>query len=260
MVRRNTSQLKPLEVGSEYISKSGDKYKVLEYQNAFNVTIEFIDPPFVKVIRRWDVLNGGINNPMKPRMCGRGFMGDGKFCGKGYIPEYRVWSDMFRRCYNEASLVKCPTYKGCTVADEWCNFQVFAEWLTSRKQHGMGWKLDKDLLVSGNRVYSSQTCCLLPGEINMFLAYTRRVNKTCELPGVYFDKKSNCYRSMVTFRGVRKNLGLSQNPRELYELYKEEKERQAKFLAEYWKTQLDNEAYEALKSWKIIDEEVSNED
>lgn len=44
-------------------------------------------------------------------------------------------------------------------------FSNFAEWFD--KHHVEGWELDKDILVSGNRTYSPETCCFVPHEINV---------------------------------------------------------------------------------------------
>ena len=71
---------------------------------------------------------------------------------------------MLIRCYNKKDLEKNPTYKNTTVCIEWCNFQNFAQWF--EKNYIDDWALDKDILVKGNKVYSPETCCFVPREIN----------------------------------------------------------------------------------------------
>ena len=44
-------------------------------------------------------------------------------------PYYMVWSSMLRRCYSPASLIKDPTYKGCSVIEDWHTFSNFKSWM-----------------------------------------------------------------------------------------------------------------------------------
>ena len=64
------------------------------------------------------------------------------------------------------------SYKGVEVCEEWYNFQNFAEWcetqkfLNAKDVKGKSYQLDKDILVKGNKIYSPDTCCFVPPEIN----------------------------------------------------------------------------------------------
>ena len=69
-------------------------------------------------------------------------------------------------CYDENELKKEPSYIGCKVCEEWLNFQNFARWIYDNKYECDDLELDKDLLIKGNKIYSPNTCCLLPHEIN----------------------------------------------------------------------------------------------
>ena len=77
---------------------------------------------------------------------------------------YRRWRHVLYRCYCEDFLNGHPTYKGCYVCEEWKHFSKFNEWF--KKHHVEGWALDKDLLVENNKLYSPETCCFIPFEIN----------------------------------------------------------------------------------------------
>ena len=44
-------------------------------------------------------------------------------------PYYITWTHMLQRCYSEKSQLKHPTYKGCTVCDEWLIFSNFKTWM-----------------------------------------------------------------------------------------------------------------------------------
>ena len=79
---------------------------------------------------------------------------------------YTIWAALLQRCYSKTNKLKHPTYEGCYVCSEWHDFQNFAEWYVNHKFYGLGYHLDKDLLVVGNKVYSPQTCTLVPRIIN----------------------------------------------------------------------------------------------
>lgn len=79
------------------------------------------------------------------------------------LPFYETWTHMLARCYKPSR----PTYQDCTVCDEWLTLSVFKEWYDAN--YIEGYELDKDLLVKGNKVYSPQTCCFIPQELNTLL-------------------------------------------------------------------------------------------
>lgn len=98
------------------------------------------------------------------------------------IPAYAHWRAMSERCsigYKE----KYPTYEGCTMIFEWQTYENFYDWVVKQKGYGLRdesgilYNLDKDLLISGNLVYSKETCVILPPEINRFWFLTERLTE-----------------------------------------------------------------------------------
>lgn len=81
-------------------------------------------------------------------------------------PYYQTWMNMLKRCYSAKRQEKYPTYKGCTVSEDWLTFSNFKAWM--EKQNWEGLQLDKDLLVEGNKVYGSDTCVFVTRAVNMF--------------------------------------------------------------------------------------------
>lgn len=94
---------------------------------------------------------------------------------------YVVWCDMLRRCYSEKYHKKKPTYKGCSVCDEWLLFSNFKRWFD--ENYIDGYCLDKDIIVKGNKVYSPDTCCFVPKCINSLLT-NRKMHRGLEPIGV----------------------------------------------------------------------------
>lgn len=83
-------------------------------------------------------------------------------------PYYRTWVGMIYRCYSDKSQNKRPTYRGCSVSEEWLTFSNFKAWM--EKQDWEGKHLDKDLLFEGNKLYSPETCVFVSPMVNTFIS------------------------------------------------------------------------------------------
>ena len=81
-------------------------------------------------------------------------------------PYYRAWKNMLKRCYSTKEQEKSPTYQGCSVSEDWLVFTNFRNWMELQDYQGK--HLDKDLLVSGNKVYSKDTCVFVDSKVNLF--------------------------------------------------------------------------------------------
>ena len=73
---------------------------------------------------------------------------------------------MLARCYSAKFQEHCPTYTGCTVAEDWLKFSNFKDWM--EKQQWEGKQLDKDILFEGNKVYGPDTCVFVSPMVNTF--------------------------------------------------------------------------------------------
>lgn len=99
---------------------------------------------------------------------------------------YQTWKGMLERCYSAKCQEKQPTYKGCSVCEEWLTFSNFKEWMDSQYWYIM--ELDKDVLVKGNKAYSPETCIFVSSQLNLFT--TDREKERGDYPiGVNFHKK-----------------------------------------------------------------------
>lgn len=78
----------------------------------------------------------------------------------------RLHNNMSNRCSSNSEQNNHPGYVGCSLSDNFKNFQFFAEWCNNQIGYKEGWHLDKDLLIPGNKIYSEDTCLFLPMEIN----------------------------------------------------------------------------------------------
>ena len=86
-------------------------------------------------------------------------------------PFYKKWVTMLGRCYSEKCHEEKPTYKNCTVCQEWLTFSNFRRWCVSEGFYGSDTKLnlDKDFLKDGNKLYSPIHCVFLNKIVNTFI-------------------------------------------------------------------------------------------
>lgn len=161
---------------------------------------------------------------------------------------YHVWMQMLQRCYGESYQRKEPSYKNKVVCDDWLNFEFFLEWFNDN--YIDGFELDKDILKKNNTIYSQQTCCFVPKEINnTFVNRHRRVNG---LPsGVHYDKERNKYSSHIKRNGKLVSLGRHKTVEDAFLAYKEAKEQKIKTLAIKYKNKLKESVYNALMNYKV---------
>lgn len=238
-----------IKVGDCFQSNEGYVVKVLDYVNKNNVYVEFQDKDRDRCwFRTVNLRSGKFKNPYHRSVFGVGYLGEGIHrCSKDskLTVAYVIWNSMLSRCYSEIYLKGKPSYIGCTVHEEWHNFQVFAEWFCSYPKYFNGYELDKDILVKGNKVYSAETCCLVPKEINSFFV------NVSENSGVHYNKGSGKFVSRVSVGGKRNFIGSFDCKEEALKAYKKAKEAEAKILAEYWKGKIDVLVYNKLMNWEF---------
>ena len=105
---------------------------------------------------------------------------------------------MIHRCYSHRYIGLHPFYLGCTVSPEWHSFMAFKSWMETQKWEGN--HLDKDLLIEGNKIYSSENCLFLSGQVNRFILENPSIRGSLPI-GVSFHHDGIRYRASV------KNLG-----------------------------------------------------
>ena len=163
---------------------------------------------------------------------------------------YLLWIDIFNRCYSDYQLERRPSYKGCTIDEKWHDFQNFAKWCDEHKYSGLGYQLDKDILVQGNKLYSPETCCFVPREINML--FTSAAKARGKYPqGVHYYKPLKKYKAIIRTHGNHENLGYHNTPEEAYSVYKYRKEVHVKEMADLWFGNIEPRVYKALMDWKL---------
>jgi hypothetical protein len=194
-------------------------------------------------------MKGSIKNPFHKSVYGVGFSGIGKYSCKNYPKIHKTWTGMLERGYSEIHNTKAPTYKDCIADDAWHNFQNFAKWMEENfnSNYMSNWQLDKDILIKGNKIYSSETCCFVPKEINEIFKKSN-FNKLC-VKGVQKTKWG--YIARCASQGVRVHLGTFDTPEEAFQAYKTAKEKHIKSVADKWKSLISDNVYQAMYNYEV---------
>lgn len=105
-------------------------------------------------------------------------------------PFYVRWQNMVTRAYHKSYHREYPTYKGCTVCEEWLTFSNFRKWMITQDWEGK--HFDKDIIVEGNKLYSPENCVFVRQNINQFIIRSDNARGKYLL-GCHYDKASGLF-------------------------------------------------------------------
>jgi hypothetical protein len=255
-IETNNYITKESRLGEMGKNEFGSVIKIIRYKDCTDLDILFTEYDWVYKNARYDYFeNGHIKCPYERRTMNIGYLGEGDYkfnADDKYDKRYGAWQHMLIRCYSSKYHEKKPTYIGCSVCDEWHNYQNFAKWYDENyyeiKNEMMC--LDKDILVKGNKVYSPETCVFVPQIINSLFTNCR--NKRGNLP-IGVTKDGNNYRVRVgnPLENKRVDVGHRNNTNDAFALYKTAKENIIKLVAEFYKKYIPNILYNAMYRYEI---------
>lgn len=238
-----------VNVGDVFYPKEGGECEVIKYNNSYDVEVRFKDSGYVKSFQSSHIVRGLISDPNYPRHLGVGYLGVGKYSYKEHKEAYIAWRGAIVRGYCNTYKKNRLTYKDCTVCEEWHNFQNYADWHVNHHSYGKGYDLDKDLLVKGNKVYSPETCTLLPNYINKLISTNYK--KDGGLPIGVTLCTTGKYKARLNNKDGNKYLGAFTDLETAAKVYAEEKEVCVRKEAERLKGDIDEKTYLALINWRV---------
>ena len=172
----------------------GTKMKIIKYNTARDIIVEFQDEHKTKVHTAYTPFSiGQVKNPYDKSVYGVGYKGNTKTELSMNNISCRYWKNMMKRCYCNKSLKTSPTYKNCTVCEEWHCFANFEKWFDENYYEIPNERvcLDKDILVKGNKIYSPETCCFVPKRINILFVNTTNKETIKNITYLYYNKIPN---------------------------------------------------------------------
>ena len=246
-------------LGEVNYNTSDTLMRIVEYNSATDIIIEFQDEYKAKIHTTYrEFKKGGIKNPYHPCVLGVGYYGVGKYKSRGKdgkkTKAYKYWYYMLERCYDPYKLNKHPTYIDCYVCDEWLCFQNFCKWFYENYYEidGEKMRLDKDILIKGNKVYSPDTCMIVPERINSL--FVKCDKSRGEYPiGVNHHKLTNKLQVNCNTLEKYEYLGLFplNKPFQAFTCYKNFKENYIKKIANEYKEFIPKKLYDALYKYEV---------
>lgn len=223
----------------------GNVATVVGYENSNKVSVIFAPDLHIHDFTAQNLRDGKFFDRYEPSVMGVGFVGIGSYTMKTHPIVDSAWRAMLKRCYSDEVQKVSKSYRGCSVHPDWHNFQVFAEWYTKQEGYGLGFDLDKDLIVKGNKVYSEWTCCLLPREINSLLQLKESDR---QLPYGISVKRGK-YEVRAKLGGKTVWLGSFSYIGDAEDRYIQSKREYCKKLIEKWQGNLGVEVIDKLEGW-----------
>ena len=242
----------------------GTKMKIIEYNGNSKTIVEFQDEyKHRKKCSYGQFLKGLVKNPYDKTVFGIGYLGEGKYNKKDYCEIYRIWTQILQRCYDPYKLNECPAYIDCYVCKLWHCFQNFAEWYEKNYYNCNEEKMevDKDILIKGNKIYSPETCMIVPRRINiLFVKQQRRrgkypigVSEKYNRKGEKVYLEARCSIFDENKKRIEKHLEtfpLSE-PFHAFYTYKIFKENYIKQVADEYKDLIPQRLYEAMYKYEV---------
>lgn len=219
--------------------------QIVRYGTYTDIDVKFLDKDgyVYKHTNYSNFKNGWLKNPYDRCIFGIGYLGEGDAQQKTQVGY--CWRGMLERCYCDRMKKIHPAYYGIsTVCEEWLNFQVFAEWY-NENVYQVGTErmhLDKDILVKGNKVYSPDTCLIVPQRINML--FMKKPNKYGLPTGI---KPTDSGRYDAKYNG--KHLGTFDTVEQAELAHEEAKRKAIKEVAEEYRQVIPDKVYRALLAW-----------
>lgn len=245
-------------VGVSVVNKYGSKATIIKYANATDIVIQYNNGFIQNTNWRNFYINREFHSPLCKTVCGIGYFGIGEYPHSHQSKD--MWIQMIHRVYDEKKIKSRPTYKECNICEEWHNFQNFAKWYDDNYYQVEDYQmhLDKDILVKNNKTYSPETCLIVPSIINALFVKRQNLRGECPI-GVSRRKDTNKYRVSFTksfengnrIQTKRVNYGQYDIPEEAFYIYKIEKEKYLKEVAEYYKDSIPNKVYDAICNYKV---------
>ena len=245
-----------MQEGDVFKTKSYGDLIVTKYINSQDVHVMFINTGYQTVTLASNIRRGLVKDRLSRSICGVGITGNIELKVNGqYLKEYKIWKGVLRRCYSEYCHNTRPTYAECSMSKDFQYFPHFMEWCS--KQTGFGslddkgrpFTLDKDILIKGNKLYSEDTCCFVPYEINN--SFLKKGNKRGECLIGVCKRKDRFIAHLSRGNSIQIFLGSFTTEIEAFIAYKQAKEAHIKSLAEKWKDQIDLRVYEALVKYEV---------
>lgn len=249
-----------MHIGETKYNNQGCLMEIVEYNNSTDIVVEFQDKNRTRVKTQYcNFKSGSIKNPYYPSVYGIGITGNKypRSINCKVTKEYDAWIHILQRSFDDKCKAKQPTYNDVTCCKEWLNYENFYEWLHNQPNfdkwyNGKRWAIDKDILVKGNKIYSPETCCLIPQNVNCL--FLKREAERGKYPiGVRYTDDGFLATCRNPFLNRTVELGCYSTPEKAFQVYKKYKEMIIKEVGwtEYKTGNITEKCYRAMIKYKV---------
>lgn len=217
--RHNYGIAEVLEIKRDIVNCNNHTYSVYLLKVRFDNTGK----------ERWCTSGGFLRGEVKdffaPVVFGKGYLGEigyNKNIQVNKLLDYSHWKKMLQRTTEvgrcSSSTADVSRYEDVICSDDFYNFSKFHEFWEKQSNledllyyfnnvdKKIGINLDKDILVRGNRIYSSETCCIVPTCINMAVV-TRKSNENSNYPCcVYLHQSGVIVKMSISYCCDERNI------------------------------------------------------
>lgn len=218
-------------VGQKFLHPKYGEYKIVEYYNCEKVRIRFMRTGYeycttyshIQDLEVFDICHKGKYNNS---------LGDTSPDAKAY----KSWYNMIYR------VNRCSGYETAKICEEWMVFANYRDWYDAQHKED-GWHLDKDILSNGGGIYSPETCCFLPPEINTFFAKHKKAK------GYSYNKRRKKFEAYCRNMGKYIHLGMFDAVKEAREAYLTFKRSLLKPLIAPYQDRISDKVYKAMEAY-----------
>lgn len=237
------------------VNKQGIEMKIVGYRNVHDIDVLVDDNNIEYHTQYRKFKEGRLVNYNTPSFLGKGYRGYGSYRTRNNnikTDEYIKWNAMLTRCYSE-KFSERKNYLECVVCDDWLNFQNFAKWYNEHKYNLPGnerLELDKDIKCKNNKIYSPETCLLIPKRLNSIIL-NRRNDRGNYCLGVTYRENLGKYVASCNTNKSSSHLGVYNTELDAFNEYKKAKEQEILRILDTYKNYLPYLTYYAIKDYKI---------
>lgn len=241
-------------IGKEFDTNQSGKCFVINYKSGKEVTVMFYDGYYVTT-QMSNVRKGTVKNPFSKSARFHGFgVTDVPAMVSGSRNKYaRLWESMITRVLSGRD----KAYSNVEIQEDWALLSNFLRDISEFKGYDKvlsdKWVLDKDILSLGNKIYSKDTCCFVPRELNAFMINYNKPKGDYAI-GVHFCNREKKYVAQAYKDAKQRFLGYYDSEQEAHKVYMKSKQDQLTEILNKYGEELDTRVVVSLKEkFKLID-------
>lgn len=231
------------KIGEIKFNNKGEEMRIIKFRK--NNDIDIVFPKFNEVVEHVQYSHfksGNIKSIYSPNVYNIGFLGTRETIDS-YI--WKIWSGMLERCYTDRQI----SYANCSVCEEWHNYYNFKLWYDKHKYDiNERLEVDKDVLKNGEKIYSPNTCLLLPRTINGYIA-SATCRKKDGLPTGVYKQKNGLFKVIKNFDGRQEKRFTNLN--DATDWYLKEKNKHFQKILLKYENKIPKYIYKTLQNYKF---------